>query len=182
MNTRSKLLHMFTMLVLLLAAFPVMSVAAKPKVPKTDKKVVFCHRKGKGKSRFVRINVSKKSTKAHLKHGDGYPGQAVPGMEGKWFDEACKVVEATRVTSEPITLEFEQWGTVSCPAGYSVVGGGYEGATSSVLYSQPAEEGIAPYPTYTFYIFTPPEEGWAVQNGPDTQTLTIYADCLPTAP
>ena len=90
MKTRSKLLYIIALLLMLLSAFPVMGVAAKkkpPKQPKTDKKVVFCHRKGKGSGGFVRIVVSKKASKAHLNHGDAHPGEAVPGMDGFWFDD-----------------------------------------------------------------------------------------------
>lgn len=185
MKTRSKIFHVIALFVLLMSAFPVMGVAAKPKTPKppkTDKKVVFCHRKGNGS--FVRINVSRKATRAHLKHGDGYPGAAVPNQAGKWFDDACNVIEATRVQSDqPVVLEPLQWGSVSCSAGYRVVGGGFEGATSGVSLSQPAKPGVGTYPNYPPLIFfIPPEEGWVVQNGPTVQSLVIYADCLPTSP
>lgn len=185
MNTRSRLLHIFVLFVLLLAVFPATGVAAKkkpPKPPKTDKKVVICHRKGKGSGGYVRITVSKKALKAHLKHGDALPGEAVPGQEGAYFDEACNVFEPLRVESGPLEFSSLGWGGWSCPAGYLVFGGGYEGATAEVLVSQPAKPGVGTYPVYPHYTYTPPEEGWVVQNGATPQTLVVYALCVPATP
>jgi hypothetical protein len=191
MKTRSKLLHVIALLVLLISAFPVMSAAAKPKSPKspkppkTEKKVVFCHRKGNGG--FVRINVSKKASKAHIKHGDGHPGEAVPGQEGMWFDASCKVVEAVHVESPELAFGSQGWGGWSCPAGTTVVGGGYRVTTTPeypVLVSEAAKPGSASglYPVYPHYTFTAGETGWVVQNGNTPQTIIVFADCLPTSP
>lgn len=55
-------------------------------------KVDVCHREGNGS--YHLINVSENALPAHLAHGDGLPGDPVPGMEGKKFAEDCTVVDA----------------------------------------------------------------------------------------
>jgi hypothetical protein len=87
-----KLFSVLAILVLLLAAMPVLSVLAEP-VPKVD----VCHREGNGS--FHLINVSANAVPAHLAHGDALPGDMVPGMDGKKFDEVCNVVDAGPVVS-----------------------------------------------------------------------------------
>jgi hypothetical protein len=194
-----------TILLLLMAAFPAMNAAAKKKPPKppktramnaaakkkppkqskTSKKVIFCHRTGNGS--FVRINVSKKATKAHLKHGDGYPGQAVPGQEGMWFDDSCAQIEAVHVESPALEFGPLGWGGWSCPAGTTVIGGGYRYVTTTeypVTISEAAEPGAASgyYPDYPHYTFGDGETGWVVQNGETAQSLIVFADCLPASP
>ena len=53
-------------------------------------KVNVCHRSGGG---FHLINVSGNAVKAHLDHGDGLPGGAVPGSTGQVFDANCQVLK-----------------------------------------------------------------------------------------
>jgi hypothetical protein len=52
-------------------------------------KVSLCHRTGAGF--FVLINVSVDAEPAHLAHGDGFPGGAVPGQSGKSFTSTCGI-------------------------------------------------------------------------------------------
>jgi hypothetical protein len=52
-------------------------------------KVTLCHRTGAGF--FVLINVSINAEPAHLAHGDGKPGGAVPGQPGRVFTAGCGV-------------------------------------------------------------------------------------------
>ena len=52
-------------------------------------KVQLCHRTGNGS--FHLIDVSVDAEPAHLAHGDGKPGQAVPGQPGKTFSASCSV-------------------------------------------------------------------------------------------
>lgn len=52
-------------------------------------KVNLCHRTGAGF--FVLINVSINAEPAHLAHGDGRPGGAVPGSPGRTFSANCSV-------------------------------------------------------------------------------------------
>ena len=40
------------------------------------------------------INVADPALDAHFDHGDGEIGEAVPGLEGKIFDENCVVIDA----------------------------------------------------------------------------------------
>ena len=52
-------------------------------------KVSLCHRTGAGF--FVSIDVSINAEPAHLAHGDGFPGEAVPGQPGKFFTSTCGI-------------------------------------------------------------------------------------------
>ena len=52
-------------------------------------KVDLCHRTGNGS--FHLINVSIDAEPAHLAHGDGRPGGAVPGQLGRTFSGTCSV-------------------------------------------------------------------------------------------
>ncbi len=62
--------------------------ASKGKQDKVD----VCHLSDTGD--FILINVNGNALPAHLAHGDGQPGDPVPGVAGKKFDEACAVVDA----------------------------------------------------------------------------------------
>ncbi|HET9369474.1 MAG TPA: hypothetical protein VFO19_04480 [Vicinamibacterales bacterium] len=52
-------------------------------------KVSLCHRTGAGF--YVLISVGAAAEPAHLAHGDGRPGQAVPGSPGRSFSSGCSV-------------------------------------------------------------------------------------------
>jgi hypothetical protein len=52
-----------------------------------------CHLEGKKKGTFHLINVSENAVPAHLAHGDGLPGETVPGVEEKKFTEDCSIVD-----------------------------------------------------------------------------------------
>jgi uncharacterized repeat protein (TIGR01451 family) len=52
-------------------------------------KVTLCHRTGNGS--FHLISVSIDAEPAHLAHGDGRPGGAVPGQAGRSFSATCSV-------------------------------------------------------------------------------------------
>ena len=52
-------------------------------------KVSLCHRTGAGF--YVLISVGAAAEPAHLAHGDGRPGQAVPGSPGRSFSAGCSV-------------------------------------------------------------------------------------------
>ncbi|KKT33119.1 MAG: hypothetical protein UW20_C0005G0051 [Candidatus Woesebacteria bacterium GW2011_GWB1_44_11] len=56
-------------------------------------KVDFCHKEGK-KGTFHLINVSVNAEQAHINHGDGLPGEEVPGTEdAKRFTEDCSIID-----------------------------------------------------------------------------------------
>ena len=78
-------------LVLLLAA-ALMLVGTGVVADKPATKVDICHREGNGT--YHLITVSERAVPAHLARGDGFPGELVPGMPGKKFDESCNVVDA----------------------------------------------------------------------------------------
>jgi hypothetical protein len=153
-------------------------------------KVDVCHSLGNGS--YILINISANALAAHLAHGDGQPGDPVPGMEGKEFDEACNVVDAV----EPVYVLSAElyyngaggWGGWSCPANHTVVDGGYLPATADVAVSMAWKPGASvagvTYPATPFgYNYTPPEEGWIVQDGGTPNVPThIYLWCLPPPP
>jgi hypothetical protein len=55
-------------------------------------KVTICHREGNGDYHSIEVSVA--ALDAHLAHGDGVPGEPVPGMEGKVFGENCTIEDA----------------------------------------------------------------------------------------
>ena len=59
---------------------------------KGQKKVDVCHVTGNGS--YILITIAEPALPAHLNHGDGQPGDPVPGMEGFVFDESCEPVIA----------------------------------------------------------------------------------------
>lgn len=54
-------------------------------------KVSLCHREGNGS--YHHIEVSSRAEDAHRAHGDAPPFAPVPGQPGKFFNEACEVVD-----------------------------------------------------------------------------------------
>lgn len=59
---------------------------------KQENKVEVCHRTGNGS--FHMISIGAPALEAHLAHGDGKPGQAVPGQPGKVFGADCSIASA----------------------------------------------------------------------------------------
>ena len=53
-------------------------------------KVVVCHKNSAGN--YNKIEISERALEAHLNHGDGQPGDAVPDNEGFIFTENCDCV------------------------------------------------------------------------------------------
>ena len=60
-----------------------------PPPPQESSKVQLCHRTGNGS--FHMIEVSVNAEPAHRGHGDGKPGEAVPGSPGQVFTASCGV-------------------------------------------------------------------------------------------
>lgn len=74
----------------ILAAVVMLSlVVAGGASAKQDSKVEVCHKTGNGS--FHMISISSSALDAHLAHGDGMPGQAVPGQPGKVFGADCSI-------------------------------------------------------------------------------------------
>ena len=84
------------------------------------------------------------------------------------------------VVSAMLNFSSTGWGGWSCPAGTKVVGGTTD-CTLPLAISKAANPGDAQYPVYPHYTYTPPEEGWVVQNGGTGQSCQIYVDCLASA-
>lgn len=89
-------------------------------------------------------------------------------------------VQPTRYTGNALVYSSTGWAGYSCPSGMHVVDGGYlpDPSAFPVAISQAAKPGVGTYPNYSHYNYTPPEEGWVVQNGNTGQTLTIWVDCI----
>ena len=61
-------------------------------------KVVVCHKTSAG--RYNKIEISESALEAHLSHGDGQPGDAVPDNEGFIFTEDCDCIPVCPGTVE----------------------------------------------------------------------------------
>lgn len=74
-----------------------MLVFASAVIAKGADKVDVCHVTGNGS--YHLINISTNAVPAHLAHGDGFPGQAVPGDDGtEFFNIDCTVITVTSST------------------------------------------------------------------------------------
>ncbi|MFQ5528638.1 MAG: hypothetical protein ACE5GX_20580, partial [Thermoanaerobaculia bacterium] len=58
-------------------------------------KVQVCHLPPGNPANIQQICISENAVPAHLGHGDGLPGDPVPGDPSKVFDESCEPVDAT---------------------------------------------------------------------------------------
>jgi hypothetical protein len=113
---------------------------------------------------------------------------ADPGDENDTSHPSYYVVDAagdycvTPITVESSVMNFSPtgWAGWSCPAGTRVVGGTTD-CTEPLAISKAANADDPQYPTYPHYTYTPPEEGWVVQNGGTSQSCKIYVDCLASA-
>lgn len=91
----------------------------------------------------------------------------------------------THVVSADLHYSDTGWGGWSCPAGMVVVNAGVQGniypVGESIVWKPGATTaGGVSYPNTPFgYTYTPPEEGYIVQNGGRAQTLQIWLDCAP---
>lgn len=117
------------------------------------------------------------------------PGQAckglskkhVKGQKGTPFSRCVKAVAKMRrgIRYESPLMAFgpNGWGGWSCPAGTTVVGGGYEPSTATVAFSAAAKPGEPMYPVYPHHTFAAGETGWVVQNDNDTETIRVFVIC-----
>ncbi|HSP73155.1 MAG TPA: hypothetical protein VLN26_12345, partial [Gaiellaceae bacterium] len=134
-------------------------------------KVDVCHLQGNGS--YNLINISEKAVPAHVAHGDGLPGDPVPGVAGKIFGADCSFEVAPLsgyevVTSPAMAFGDSGYGGWSCPTGKVVIGGGFK-ATAPVSVSAPGTPGSV-WPHYTFGAG---ESGWVVRDAPDGVGNTI---------
>jgi hypothetical protein len=122
-----------------------------------------------GKNRYRAITVSGNAVAKHEKHGD-----VVAGSDG-----SCNPT-AERHTSSSLSFGPSGWGGWSCPAGDGAVGGGH--TLSSVAAEGVAEPGAtiggSTYPTFPHYTFGSGETGYVVQNDNDSETGTVFVDCV----
>lgn len=73
----------FTAILLAALAFTVVSNLAFAQA----QKVQVCHKSGNGTFHLITISVN--AQPAHIAHGDGLPGDLVPGMDGFIFGPNC---------------------------------------------------------------------------------------------
>jgi hypothetical protein len=179
-----KLLSILAVLVLLLAALPVLSVGAG------GIKVDVCHNEGNGT--YHLINISDNAFDSHVAHGDASPGDPVPGMDGYVFDDACNVVQAlqtTTVTSAVLNFSSTGAGGWSCPSTYPQVLDAYlqDAGTDGdptvaphtlYLWFPGATTGTVTYPNTPFgYTYGSGETGAIVLNGETPQSAQIVLTC-----
>jgi hypothetical protein len=65
-------------------------------------KVDVCHRTGNG--RFILINISRNALPAHIAHGDGQPGEVLPGTHTKFGTDCSLVVIPEREVVERFSI------------------------------------------------------------------------------
>jgi hypothetical protein len=78
-------------------------------------RVELCHLTGDGT--YVPIEVADPAYETHMGHGDGQPGQAVPGMPGYVFDGDC-----VPAVAEPVAVDDEVTTPVDTPVTIDVLG------------------------------------------------------------
>jgi hypothetical protein len=96
----------------------------------TAQKAYICHRTGNGS--YHLINVSGNAVAAHRDHGDGAPGEGVPGNPYLRFDNACRV----SATFDPVADYDAGWLSGSNPNGVWRYGWSSTLASPLTLYSQ----------------------------------------------
>lgn len=154
------------------AAMAISAFGAGGPAPKVD----VCHLQGNGV--YNLIDVSGNAVPAHLAHGDGLPGDVVGN---KVLGEDCSLNARTITVTSGAILDFgpNGWAGWSCPAGTTVVSGQADlvDSAQSALWKAGASLGGATYPSTPFgYTYTPPEEGFIVQNDNDGEpgrTITL---------
>ena len=154
--------------------------AKKKKKKKKQHKVNVCHRTGEYGESYVLIRISKSALPAHLKHGDARPGDQVPGGT---LGPNCEfpAPQPQRFTSPTLDFGPNGWAGWSCPAGMKAVGGGHTlvDVTASGIAQPGATIGGSTYPTFPHYTFAAGETGFVVQNDDDTESGTVFVDCVP---
>lgn len=89
----------------------------------------------------------------------------------------CPVGLVQRIESSTFNFGPTGWAGWSCPAGTHIIGA-ENTCTLPLTISQPAKPGIPPYPNYFHYTYTPPEEGWVLQNGGTSQSCKLIIYCV----
>ncbi len=99
-----------------LAGLDEADIAAKGKQSKVD----VCHVDG---GTFQLLTINGNALAAHLKHGDGQPGSAYPGMPGKNFGPDCSPVQAYW-WQQDFSVDATGWfGTVTASGGTANLAG-----------------------------------------------------------
>jgi hypothetical protein len=94
------------------AAEPHQAEAILGFLAKGQAKTEVCHRTDDPENPYVLIEVADPALDAHIAHGDAGPGEAVPGMGGPVFDDACQLGAVTcpcfaAADLDAFTLDFD---------------------------------------------------------------------------
>lgn len=94
------------------AAEPHQAEAILGFLAKGQAKTEVCHRTDDPENPYVLIEVADPALDAHIAHGDAGPGEAVPGMGGPVFDDACQLGAVTcpcfaAADLDAFTLEYD---------------------------------------------------------------------------
>lgn len=92
--------------VVLGVAAGLMFVLSAPAVVAAPNKVDICHLNDAGEWQTNEVSANGNAVAAHLAHGDGLPGDEVPGMEGYMFDDACVPMALPVLTFVPIEWDL----------------------------------------------------------------------------
>ena len=136
---RRSTLALVVLSVLAVAAAVSAALATAVPAPKVD----VCHLGDEG---YQLINISENALPAHRRHGDGLPGEPVPGLPGMVFGNECSIekvplADYVVVTSPAMVFGDGGYGGWSCPAGTVVIGGGFE-ATEPVAVLRTGHAGF----------------------------------------
>ena len=85
--------------------------------------------------------------------------------------------QVTKVETGLMDFGPNGYGGISCPAGTTVVEGGYTWAEGAELLDVKIDAAMEPSTTYPHHTTGRGETGWYVQNGEQAQKLNVWAKC-----
>jgi hypothetical protein len=164
MNKKSKIFAGVTTLMLLLV-LSVTVVSAGP-APKVD----VCHRTDAGV--YILINISENAFQSHVDHGDGGPGDMVPGMPGKMFGPDCSVVNANANVAGTWSGRSGTVGNLAYPFNMYLGQDSAGNVTGTVNYTNGVVRTVTGVVSGNNFTFT-------THDNPSDPTQAYWADCTP---
>jgi hypothetical protein len=118
----------------------------------------------------------------NIVQSDSFTGDLVFDAQQKRHQYAtCPVGEVIRTESALMKFSSTGWAGWSCPAGTHIIAGTTDCSsplTHSLAWKPGASVDGVNYPATPFgYTYTPPEEGWIVQNGGTNQDCKLILYC-----
>jgi hypothetical protein len=160
---KSKYITLFFVLVILILTS---SIALAAPAPKVD----VCHLDETGS--YILININENAFQAHVDHGDGGPGDLVPGMPGKMFADDCAVIDANENVAETWRGESGITGTMGYWFYMYLNQDGAGNVTGTVNYD------IGIVRTVTGSI-SGDQFTFVTHDNPSDPTQAYWADCTP---